>query len=245
MPRRSRLRLPDLPLHIVQRGVNRSACFTDDSDRARYLELLAGAAVDQRCSIHAYVLMGNHVHLLVTPRQAGSASKMMKQLGEIYVPGYNERHGRTGTLWEGRFKSAVVDSESYLLLCQRYIELNPVRAGMARHPRDYAWSSYLANAEGAASSLVVPHPAYLSLSGDDLERRVAYRRLFVGRVPASELQLMRVSINSGAPLGDRAFVEELERRTGRRLSQDKGGRPRKARGNDDGDARENRGLAPV
>lgn len=233
MPRRPRLRLPGLPLHVIQRGVNRAACFHSDSDRALYTELLGSAAIAQGCSIHAYVLMGNHVHVLLTPAEAGSASRMMKQLGERYVPKFNERHGRTGTLWEGRFKSAVVDSDSYFLRCHRYIELNPVRAGMVTHPRDYPWSSYRANAEGAGSFLLTAHPVYLALADDDGERLAAYRTYFGAELRDSELHLIRGSINSGIPLGDGGFVADLERQTGRRLSPNKGGRPRARTANGD------------
>jgi putative transposase len=225
MPRRARLRIPGLPLHVIQRGVNRAACFRDDSDRALYMELLAGAAIAQGCDIHSYVLMGNHVHMLLTPSEAGSASRMMKQLGELYVPQFNERHGRTGTLWEGRFKSAAVDSDSYFLRCHRYIELNPVRAGMALHPRDYRWSSYLANAEGMISPFLTAHPTYNAMAHDDDERRAAYRRFIAGGITVSELHQIRGSINSGVPLGEQGFVADLERKTGRRLFPNKGGRP--------------------
>ena len=170
MPRRSRIRLPGLPLHTVQRGVNRTACFLSDGDRMHYLDLLGRAAAGEGCSVHAYVLMSNHVHMLVSPSEPSSPSRMMKRLGEVYVAHFNKRHGRTGTLWEGRFKSSVVDSALYLLQCYRYIELNPVRAGMVTRPRDHPWSSYRANAEGAASILLTPHPEYIALAATVEER---------------------------------------------------------------------------
>ncbi|HEY2629789.1 MAG TPA: transposase, partial [Usitatibacter sp.] len=174
MPRRARLRISGLPLHVIQRGVNRAACFRSDRDRRRYLALLADAALLQGCRIHAFVLMTNHVHLLMSGDEPDSSSRMMKSLGERYVPEFNRRHGRTGTLWEGRFRSSVIDTERYLIECQRYIELNPVRAGMVLHPREYPWSSYRTNAEGRPSRLVIGHECYLRLASTDDERRAAY-----------------------------------------------------------------------
>lgn len=230
MPRRSRIRLPGLPLHIVQRGVNRTACFLSDGDRMHYLDLLGRAAAGEGCSVHAYVLMSNHVHMLVSPSEPSSPSRMMKRLGEVYVAHFNKRHGRTGTLWEGRFKSSVVDSALYLLQCYRYIELNPVRAGMVTRPRDHPWSSYRANAEGAASILLTPHPEYIALAATVEERCATYRRLFGAAMSDDELELMRRSINSGSPLGSSEFVAQMELRTGRQLHRNKGGRPRRKPG---------------
>jgi len=186
--------------------------------------------MEEGCSVHAYVLMSNHVHLLLTPVTPGSVSRMMKRVGESYVPRYNGRHDRTGTLWEGRFKSAVVDSESYVLECQRYIELNPVRAGMVMRPRDYPWSSHRANAEGEPSLAVTPHPAYLAFAADAQERYFAYRKWFGEKTAARELDLIRRSINGGIPLGSDEFIARLEGQTGRRLGPNKGGRPRKKTG---------------
>jgi putative transposase len=245
MPRRSRLRLAGLPVHIVQRGVNRAICFGEDADRLLYLTLLENAVRKQACSLHAYVLMSNHVHLLLTAIDPDSPSRMMKSLGERYVPAFNKRHGRTGTLWEGRFRSVIVDSGSYLLRSQRYIESNPVRAGMVRHPRDYSWSSYRANAEGEPSMLLSPHPEYLRLAGQEDERLRVYRRFFATAAGGEELERMRNCINSGSPLGDAEFLRQLEGRTGRRLSPDRGGRPRKREATSGPDTAENRGLSPV
>ena len=135
MPRPPRLELPGVPLHVIQRGVNRTACFFGDADRRFYLKCLGKAAAARGCAVHAYVLMTNHVHLLVTPGEAGAAGAMMQDIGRRYVRVINTVHGRTGSLWEGRFKSSLVDSEGYLLTCHRYIECNPVRAGMAAQPR--------------------------------------------------------------------------------------------------------------
>jgi putative transposase len=219
MPRHARLRLPGLPLHVIQRGVNRAACFRSDRDRRRYLALLADAAMNEGCKIHAFVLMTNHVHLLLSPEERESASRMMKSLGERYVPEFNRRHQRTGTLWEGRFRSSVVDTERYFMECQRYIELNPVRADIVLHPREYPWSSYRTNAEGRASRLVTPHACYLSLASTEQDRRAAYQKLFAGSISKEELRRIRASINSGAPLGDGEFVAALEREAGRTVAR--------------------------
>ena len=176
MPRHARVRIAKCPWHVIQRGVNRSPCFLDDADRRLYLNLLRAYSRRHACAVHAYVLMTNHVHLLVSPEDEDGLSKMMKALGERYVPYFNRLHGRTGTLWEGRFRSSVVQSERYLMICQRYIELNPVRAGIVARAGDLPWSSYAANAMGVPSDLVTPHELYLRLGPDRYERAKAYRR---------------------------------------------------------------------
>src|SRR5205085_1772900 len=145
MPRRARLTIADHPLHVIQRGVDRAACFRDDHDRVLYLGLLGEVGPRFRCSIHAYVLMTNHVHLLLTPRTREGPARLMKHVGQRFVQHFNRKHRRTGTLWEGRFRSSIVDTRDYLVRCQRYIELNPVRAGMVRRAEDYVWSSHRAN----------------------------------------------------------------------------------------------------
>ena len=204
MPRCARLLADGLPLHLVQRGNNRCDCFVDATDRLRYLASLRELAAHFHCSVHAYVLMTNHVHLLVTPAEAASLARFMRSLGQRYVQRFNRRHGRSGTLWEGRFRSSLVQSESYLLACHRYIERNPVRAGMAPTPGDYPWSSYRANASGAPSGILTPHPVYEALAGTAQARRAAYARLF--NLPASpaEEEAIRTSVRKGKPLGDAA-----------------------------------------
>ena len=173
MPRRARLSIPGIPWHIIQRGNNRSACFCAEEDYRRYLDTLGTLAPKYGCAVHAYVLMTNHVHLLLTPERADSAALLMKHLGQRYVQYVNRSYRRSGTLWEGRFRSCLTQSEDYVLACYRYIELNPVRASMVAHPRDYRWSSYRANAEGLADSLITPHIEYLRLGADPQERRAA------------------------------------------------------------------------
>ena len=151
MPRRPRIALPGVPMHIVQRGNNRSACFHTSEDYTRYLRDLEDLAREFSCAIHAFALMTNHVHLLLTPQHTNGASFLMKHLGQRHAQHANRCYGRTGSLWEGRFRSCIVCDEAYVLRCYRYIELNPVRAGMVAHPREYPWSSYKANAETTAS----------------------------------------------------------------------------------------------
>nr|MBV6628678.1 transposase [Oceanococcus sp. HetDA_MAG_MS8] len=163
MPRRARLVLTGYPLHIIQRGNNRSACFFADEDYTRYLDDLRELAEFFAVHIHAYVLMTNHVHLLAIPHTDRGASNMMRRLGQRYVQYINRIYGRSGSLWEGRFRSAIVDSEAYLLSCYRYIELNPVRAGMVPHPGDYPWWSNQANANGEPNTAPTPHHLYLDL----------------------------------------------------------------------------------
>jgi putative transposase len=178
--------------------------------------------------VHAYVLMDNHVHLLLTPGERESASELMRKLGQHYVQHFNSVHKRTGGLWEGRFKSCLVDDQSaYLLNCYRYIELNPVRAGMVRAPADYHWSSHCANAEGAASTLIKPHRRFLGLASDAVTRRAVYRLLFNGMTCVRELEVIRDAVNRGFALGSAAFVAEIERATGRRAT---GPRGRKKKG---------------
>ena len=160
MPRQARLEIPGIPLHITQRGVNRCAIFLDDDDRRHYLNLLADSAKQYALRLHAYVLMGNHVHLLISSDEAGTVSRAMRQLGQNYVTAINRRHRRTGTLWEGRFKSCLVDSERCLLTAYRYIELNPVRAAMIAAPWDHPWSSVHANLARQHDPLVTPHSAF-------------------------------------------------------------------------------------
>lgn len=192
MPRQPRPDLAGVPQHVVQRGNDRQPCFYVADDYRRYLGGLRESATRYGCVVHAYVLMTNHVHLLVTPSSVGAVSRMMQWLGRQYVGYINGRYRRTGTLWEGRYKSCLVDTERYLLTCYRYIELNPVRAAMVADPADYAWSSYRANAQALADPLVVPHAEYLRLGADAPERCVAYRYLFEDALDATPLISRRV-----------------------------------------------------
>jgi putative transposase len=228
MPRHARLRLGRVPLHVVQRGVNRCACFDGDDDREVYLALLEELAERFECALHAYVLMTNHVHLLLSPEGPDGVSVMMKHLGQRYVQYFNRRHKRTGSLWEGRFHSSLVDSQGYLLRCHRYIEMNPVRAGMANRPGDFSWSSHGSNAFGALSVISLrPHTLYQSLGPTVPERQSTYRALFETPLTEDELSEIREAARGGFALGRRAFVDELQRRLGRRATPGRSGRPRK------------------
>jgi putative transposase len=215
MPRHARFRLDGYSLHIIQRGNNRGACFVDDLDRILYLSLLEEFSECDGCEVHAYVLMTNHVHLLATPACAANASQFMKDVGQRYAQHFNRKYRRTGSLWEGRFRSSIVDSEGYLLRCSRYIELNPVRAGMVRHPAFYRWSSYRANADGEPSNLVRPHRQYLALGPDDLVRRSAYREFLIADSPRAEVDQIRRAWRGGFALGGEEFTRRLSAQLGR------------------------------
>ncbi|MGB9107580.1 MAG: transposase [Telluria sp.] len=201
MPRPHRVVLPSIPLHVIQRGNNRAPCFHLQNDYAVYLDMLYECAFDTGCAVHAYVLMSNHVHLLLSPDSAESASTMMQRLGQRYVQYFNRRHTRTGTLWEGRFRSSPVQDERYFLVCQRYIELNPVRAHMVDAPADYPWSSHRTNAYGHASPLITPHATYASLGKLPAVRHAAYRHLFEEALSEEVLDEIRKAGNSNRPLG--------------------------------------------
>lgn len=227
MPRRARLAAAGIPVHLIQRGNNRSACFFGEDDYGFYLHYLEELSKQFGCAVHAYVLMTNHVHLLLTPQQADSASLLMKHLGQRYVQYVNRTQKRSGTLWEGRFRSCLAQQESYVLACYRYIELNPVRARMVRHPREYRWSSYRVNAEGKASSLIHPQEQFLRLGRTWEARREAYRALFKAHLDAAEIEEIRSATNSGYALGNEQFKAELAAMLGRRVQRGKPGRPAK------------------
>ena len=229
MPRRARLAIAGIPWHIIQRGNNRSACFYADEDYRRYLDTLGEMAQKFGCAIHAYVLMTNHVHLLLTPKKKDSASLMMKHLGQRYVQYVNRVYRRSGTLWEGRFRSCLTQTEDYVLSCYRYIELNPVRAAMVRHPREYRWSSYRANADGADDELLTPQAEYLRLGPDGPRRRAVYRGLFKAHIDDERLGEIRQATNGNYALGNQRFKEEIERALKRRVTPGKDGRPSKSR----------------
>ena len=178
MPRPPRRSTPGLPMHIVQRGVNRCRCFAHSKDRYVYLSALSTWSKKYAVHIHAYALMTNHVHVLATPWQEDGASHMMQQLGRQYVQYFNKAYDRSGTLWEGRFRSSIIQSDRYLLACYRYIELNPVRAGVVSSPEQYPWTSYRANALGEAHGLLQPHSLWLGLGSCPEARRTNYALLF-------------------------------------------------------------------
>ena len=225
MPRRPRVLLADYPLHIVQRGINREPCFFTDEDYYCYLHWLEESAHACGCAIHAYALMTNHVHLLLTPKESGAPSRLMQSLGRRYVQYANRFYRRTGSLWEGRYKSSVVQAESYLLASQRYIELNPVRASMVVDPGQYRWSSYRANGLGQADVRLTPHELYLSLGKDGGERQVAYRSLFRPDLDAAAVDDIRQALQLGMPVGNERVAETICGRLGVRRNSGRRGRP--------------------
>ncbi len=233
MPRRARLIVPGTPLHIIQRGNNKQACFFSDEDYLFYLDCLEEYALSAGCSIHSYVLMTNHVHLLLTPSQLHSAGNLMKRLGQRYVQYINRTYKRSGTLWEGRFRSSIIQQEEYLFTCQRYIEMNPVRAEMVKHPGDYRWSSYRINAQGEKSELILHHLIYQALGNTDSERQMAYGELFRHELESGEIDKIRKATNGNFAIGTNHFREEISEMLGRRVSPGKAGRPRKRRAETD------------
>ena len=218
MPRTRRLLLPGHPLHVVHRGVNRGACFRDESDRVFYLGLLQEHLPASGCELHAYALMTNHVHLLFTPGDDGAAARLMKAVAQRYTQRCNKRWPRSGPLWEGRFKSSVVDSGAYSLNCHRYIEENPLRAGMVQHPAEYPWSSFRANAMGFPCPLLTVQRSMSLLGNDPMERRTAYRALFDTPQSEDEIGLIREAIKSGLATGSQEFIEQVGLATGRRAA---------------------------
>ena len=225
MPRRARLAVPGIPWHIIQRGNNRSACFFAEEDYRRYLDTLGEQARKHGCLIHAYVLMTNHVHLLLTPEKPESAALLMKHLGQRYVQYINRTYRRSGTLWEGRFRSCLTRDEEYVLGCYRYIELNPVRASMVEHPRNYQWSSFSANGDGQSDSLITPHPDYLRLGATDKTRQRNYRALFKAHLSLALISEIRHATNGNFVLSSERFKEEIAQVLGRRVVPGRSGRP--------------------
>jgi putative transposase len=226
MPRKPRIYMADVPCHIIQRGNNRQACFFAEQDYQFYLECLTDACERYHVDLHAYVLMTNHVHLLMTPDKADGISRVMQSLGRRYVQYINFEYRRSGTLWEGRHKASLIDAEDYLLKCYRYIEMNPVRAGMVEHPGDYQWSSYRANAYGQRCQLLKPHSLYLAISGQSEERLTSYRALFSTDMDQQDIHAIRRAIQFAVPLGSCRFREQIEQGLNVRFGQVKRGRPR-------------------
>jgi putative transposase len=226
MPRRPRIQLDGVPLHIVQRGHNREPCFFSEEDYACYLQWLSEALAENQCALHAYVLMSNHVHLLLTPKKAEAVPRLIMSLGRRYVQYVNRIHGRTGTLWDSRYKSSVIQAQTYLFACQRYIELNPVRAAMVRDPAHYRWTSYRHNALGAADSHLAPHALYTGLGPSPKARQAAYRALFRKPLEPAVIDDLRLALNQNQPIGNSRFYARIEKLTGERREARPRGRPR-------------------
>ena len=230
MPRRPRIHFDRVPLHIVQRGHNRAPCFFAEKDYRTYLHWLGEALRETACALHAYVLMTNHVHLLLTPERAPAVPKLLISLGRRYVQYINRTYRRTGTLWDSRYKSSIVETETYLLSCYRYIELNPVRAGMVDGPGQYRWSSYRVNALGRCDGLVTPHTRYLALGKTQPEQNAAYRTLFRAQLDRAAIDDIRLAVNQNQPLGSSRFYAAIADATGRLRAPKPRGRPRKGSG---------------
>lgn len=227
MTQRYRVGPAGYPQHVVQRGVNRMPCFREEDDRAAYAHWMGVAAAKYRVDIHAWVFMTNHVHLLVTPRKDLAVSRFMQYLGRFYVRYFNATYDRSGTLWEGRFFASVIEEDAYFLACQRYIELNPVRAGITEKPDEYHWSSYHANGMGLDSTLASPHPLYLGLGRSRNARQKSYRELCGESVSEQESAKIRNALRTESILGSIGFIKSLEKITGRRLRPQAPGEPAK------------------
>ena len=228
MARLPRYVIPGQPQHIIQRGNNRQVIFAQDADYQFFRDAVVEAAGRFGLAIHAYVWMTNHIHLLATPTYEDSISKTFQSAGRKYVQYFNFTYKRTGTLWEGRYRATIIHSEQYLLSLMRYIEMNPVRAGMCGHPRDYLWSSHRRFAYGEASANVnwlIAHDEYLKLDRADAARQVAYRALFRTDIDPAELTLIRERTHKGWVLGSERFARQIETLAERRTSPGAKGRP--------------------
>jgi len=218
MARLPRICLANVPQHIIQRGNNRQACFFEEQDYKVYLDKLLEYSLHYNVAIHAFVLMTNHVHLLATPSSTQGISELIQAIGRYYVRYINTKYQRTGTLWEGRFKSTIIQSERYFLTVMRYIELNPIRAAMVELPAEYPWSSFQGNTLGKDIKLLTPHPIYQALANDKPAREAAYTRLFTQPLAEYSLQEIRNATNKSWVLGDAKFKAQIEKQTARRCS---------------------------
>jgi len=228
MARLPRLFLPDQPHHVILRGNNRQAIFYSDLDREFLLATLAESAAQYKVALHAFVLMDNHLHLLATPPGADALSRMMQSLGRRYVGWFNARHQRSGTLWEGRFRAGLIEGERHLLACMRYIELNPVRAGLCAEAAQWPWSSAAHHMGLARSALITEHEMYWRLGNTPFEREHAYREFMEQGVSTSERAQFTDAVLRGRPVGSEAFLQPLSVEHGAVVSRRPRGRPRKA-----------------
>ncbi len=200
MPRQPRVVIAGQPHHIIQRGNNKQNIFNSPKDYCYFLNKLYETSIEYDCDIHAYVLMTNHTHLLVTPKIQDNLGKMMRKLGTCYVNYFNHNYERTGSLLEGRYKSSTITDDTYFLICMRYIELNPVRAFMVQHPSDYEWSSYHTNALGKKNRIISPHFLYLSMATNECQRYELYKKLFTIDLSDKDIKKIQSSCNKSAPL---------------------------------------------
>ncbi|MFY0678924.1 MAG: transposase [Neptuniibacter sp.] len=225
MPRKPRYFLPGVPVHLVQRGHSREPVFFEAQDYATYAHWVKESCEKYDVSVHAFVLMTNHIHLLVTPKYADSVSPFMQFIGRRYVPYLNHKYGRSGSAWEGRFKSSLVQEETYFLTVMRYIELNPVRANMVELPGQYRWSSFCHNIGERPISFISPHTIYQALGSDQEERSRAYSSLFQGYIDRDEMKRIRDAWQTGTPLGNDSFREKVEAMLKCKVGRAKRGRP--------------------
>lgn len=227
MARTSRIVIPNLPHHIIQQGNDRQPIFRDEEDYQVFHAWMREAARQFKVAIHAYVLMGNHLHLLATPSDAQGLARMMQLLGRFYVPYFNRKYDRTGTLWQGRFKTSVIESDPYFLSCSRHIEMLPVREGVVPHPADYKWSSYLHHVGDKPDSLIADHPLYWALGNTPFEREAAYKQFMQQPIPQDEVNSLGLTVGKGWTLGSEQFQIQLEKKINRRVRPGKRGRPAK------------------
>lgn len=229
-PRVARIEWPGVPLHVIQRGVNRCPVFVDDQDRLHFRKLLRKTCCELDVRVHAYVFMGNHVHLLLASSHGGAVSKVMQRVGQAYAQTFNLRHDRSGALWQGRFKSSLVETDRYLLNVIRYIEMNPVRAAMVKRAESYRWSSVHAHLGLSNEPLLTPHPLFLALGHDVRSRADWWRKWLDERVEAAELESIRHHLEQERILGGEAFQAAAEAMLGRPVACRGRGRPAKPRG---------------
>ena len=230
MPRIGRLVISNYPHHVIQRGHNRQAIFVHDDDYSHYLENLMECKDELNCRLYAYCLMTNHVHLVVDPGDdSESLARLMKKVAARQTRYVNRKEGRSGTLWEGRYRSSIVCKDTYLLACTRYVEMNPVRACMVSHPSEYRWSSYREKTVGVPE-MIDPDPSFLALATDEPQRKRAYEKWVLSSIPDGEWESIRESVLRGHLTGAQKLEEEVAKRLGLRLEMRKPGRPRKIRG---------------
>ncbi|MBB3214634.1 putative transposase [Herbaspirillum sp. Sphag1AN] len=227
MARLPRLVVPFQAHHVIQRGHHQQLIFRDAADHIAFLDWLKEGAKRFKVALHAYVLMPDHVHLLATPSDAEGLARMMQWLGRYYVPYFNQKYDRAGTLWQGRYKATVVDAETYLLLCSRYIELNPVRSGLVAAPTDYQWSSYVHHIGARQDPLITDHQVYWDLGNTPFDREIAYKKLVEQPLSANEMTAITQATLKGWALGGAQFMQMLEKQANRRVSPAKRGRPAK------------------
>lgn len=232
MARLPRLVVPHQAHHLIQRGVDRQAIFRDDEDYVLFIRWLREAAKQFKLAVHAYVLMPNHIHVLASPSDEVGMSRSLQWVGRHYVPYFNRKYGRVGTLWQGRYRATVIDSERYFMACSRYIEMNPVRAGLTEHPWDYPWSSCSHHVGLKPDPLITDHALYWALGNTPFEREIAYKGLLEHVLTPSEIDEITTTTLKGWALGSDEFKRALARKIERRVSPGSPGRPRKV-GNPD------------